>query len=356
MRLIYLGILAVFFIYLACGSDSGKQSFQIPNTIRDSECSVCMLNYLDSFPKMGDDSVLAMFVKTNDLPDDYQPDRMGIPHNREKVTLLIFVKREDTIIKYFYDIERRRFGIYNFRKPGVGIYPPKKIKKKDGWLILNSFDDWNTISEDSHYYSALDTSKLRLGSSNRHLVIDADDTSMVRINDRLTVTHKTKTIRHIKDIFLPLWQYSQRCARNDTNTVGRWYGPGMCCIRIFKQRDKYYELWYWADGTGQYNEVKLEKVDRGIKVIPVYHNSEYENKVLQNYKLIDFNQDYILKYFIGKKEYLDDSFFHEKCYKYCEAETDSMFYYGYDTLSPKYRKDSIIMLLPKEFEKFIPDK
>ncbi len=34
--------------------------------------------------------------------------------------------------KYFYDIERRRFGIYNFRKPGVGIYPPKKIKKKDG--------------------------------------------------------------------------------------------------------------------------------------------------------------------------------------------------------------------------------
>lgn len=40
-------------------------------------------------------------TECNDLPDDYQPDRMGIPHNHEKVRLRIFVKRTDTPVNTF---------------------------------------------------------------------------------------------------------------------------------------------------------------------------------------------------------------------------------------------------------------
>lgn len=219
------------------------------------------------------------------------------------------------------------------------------MKQIGDWTVFNYEQEWDTFHTDKRLYHAINFKEQQYGYSNKYFTIDTTDTiHSIDSKGRAFMTW-TKSVKSVREVLEPLWRYSQRCAQNDSNTIGRWYGPGMCAIRIFKHKDKYYELWYWADGTGEYHEVSLETVSNGIKVKPVYSNPEKEAVSAHHYKLIDFDNNYMLKLYIGKwNPNIDDTFYHVGCYKYCEAITDSMFYYGYDTLVPGFEKREPYMI------------
>jgi hypothetical protein len=336
MRTLIFLTATISIIYLSCGNtNKPTQPFKLITNIRDSACQTCMPWYIDSFPKMGDDSVLGMWANFTNLPDGFQAEEIGTPHEREEVIIYIYIKRGASIIKYRYDISRRKFALYTYFKPLVNYFDSSQIKRKGDYFFLNYDKSWDSIYSD--FVIALDFKHKKFHSANSKLLIKRDDTTYYTDRKGRPFIRYTLPINSVKEILLPLWQYSQQCAKNDTNTLGRWYGPISSCIRIFKQGSKYYEMWYNADGSGDIHEVQLEAISNGIKVIPVFKAKELA-LVYHHYKVIDFNNNFMLKHYIGSKHKLDDSFYHEPCYKYCEAETDSMFYYGYDTLSPLIQK------------------
>jgi hypothetical protein len=331
-------LLLVIISYIACCTNKADadKPFKIPTLIRDSACVLCMPYYIDSLPKMGDDSVLGIWASMNDKISEkfYE---FGQTHGKEDGYLQYFIKRDSNIILYRYSFDRRKISrLFSYTKPEVITYTPEQILYKGDYVWLNGYK-WTDTENNMRDKLAISFTqkKYRYLDTNPFRIIEEDTFYYEKVNGLIFKSYR-KPINSFEDLFMDDWNYSKQSAINDTNTLGRWYGLARSYIRIFKKDNKYYELWYWADGTGDYNEVKLEYVKKGIKVIPVFKSKELE-KEANHYKLIDFTDDYTLKRYYGTFDELDDEFPFVPCYKYCEQDTDSMYYYGYDSLLSTYK-------------------